>query len=198
MKTNTPTIAASALLLAALLSSTGCKSTSEEEGKGATEVTTSPGRASETTTYTTTATVTGIDAVNRRVTLTTPDGMRKTYTLGPEVRNFDQIRIGDQVKTTLTEEVAVFLKRGGTPSSSEGTVITRAPKGSEPGGVIATTRQITGKISAIEGRHVTLQFADGATRKIKVGKDVDLTGVSPGDTVTARVTDAMAIAVEKP
>jgi len=77
-------------------------------------------------------------------------------------------------------------------------VITRAPQGSQPSGVVASIRQITGKIIAIEGRDVTLQFADGTTRKIKVGKDVDLTGLSPGDTATARVTEAMAITVEKP
>ena len=197
MNKKTLKFAAPGLMLAALLSSTACKSTSDE-GKGSTEVTSSPGHASETTTYTTTATITGIDAPNRKVTLTKADGARHTYTLGPEVRNFDQLRIGDQVKTTLTEEVAMSLQKGGTPSNSEGTVVSRAPVGSQPGGVIANTRQVTGKIIAIDGRDVTLQFADGTSRKIKAGKDVDLTGISPGDTVTARFTEAMAISVEKP
>lgn len=198
MNKNTLKFAAPALLLTASLSFTACSSTSDDEGKGATVVTETPGGRAETTTHTTTATVTGIDAPNRRVTLTSRDGQRKTYTLGPNVRNFDQIRIGDQVKTTLTEEVAVSLARGGTPSSGEGTVVTRAPEGGTPGGVIANTRQITGKITAIDGRHVTLKFADGTTRKIKVGEDVSLSGLSPGDTATARVTEALAVAVEKP
>src|SRR5262245_17472217 len=114
MNKNTLKFAAPVLMLAAL-SLTACKSTSNE-GKGSNEIIETPPRQAETTTYTTTATVTGIDAPNRRVTLTTPDGMRNTYTLGPEVRNFNQIRIGDQVKTTLTEEVALSLQEGGTPS----------------------------------------------------------------------------------
>jgi hypothetical protein len=195
MNTNTLKFAALALLLAGS-SITGCKSS--DEGKGATEVTRSQGRANETTTYTRTARVTGIDMANRRVTLTTPEGTQKTYTAGPAVRNFDKIRIGDQVKTTLTEETALSLGRGEAPSSTEGTSVMRAPEGSQPGAVIANTRQKTAKIVAINGRDVTLQFADGTTRSVKVGKDVNLTGLGPGDTVTGRFTEATAIAVEKP
>lgn len=198
MKTNTLKFTAPALLLAALLSSTGCKST-EEEGKGATEVIETPRGTTEISTFTTTATVTGIDAPRRKVTLTMPDGKRKTFTAGSEVRNFDQIRIGDQVKTTVTEEVAVFLRKAGTPASAgEGSAVAVAPEGGKPGVVMADTVQVTGQIIRIEGRHVTLQFADGTTKKIKVGKHVDLSGLAPGDAVTGRVTEAIAITVEQP
>jgi hypothetical protein len=196
MKKNTAKFAAPVLMLAASLSFTSCKS---GDGKGSTEVTREAGRVTQTTTYNTTATVTGIDFANRKVTLTTPDGARQTYKLGPEVRNFDQIRIGDQVKTTLTQEVALSLnKTDMPPSSSEGRAITGAPAGSSPSGAISTTRQVTGKIIAIDGRDVTLQFADGKTRTIRVGEDVNLSAVGPGDSVTARVTEATAVRVEKP
>jgi len=190
--------AATALMLAALLSSTACKSTSNK-GTGVTEYGRTEGARSRTTTVTSTATVTGIDASNRKITLTETDGTRKTFTAGPEVRNFDQLRIGDQVKTTMTEQVAVFLRKAGTsPSASTDTTITRAPEGAAPGVAMSDTSQITGRIIAIEGRHVTLQFADGSTRKIKVEDDVDLTRIAPGDAVTGQVTQSMVIKVEKP
>jgi hypothetical protein len=189
--------AAPASILAVSLSLTACSSS--DNGKGSTQVTREPGHVSEVRTYTTTATVTGIDLENRRVTLTTPDGDREIYTLGPEVRNFNQIRIGDKVKTTLSQEVALSLTRtDGPASSSEGTSITRAPEGSTPSGAIANTRQVTGRIVAINDRDVTLQFADGKMRKITVDKDVDLAGLRPGYFVTGRVTEAMAMRVEKP
>jgi hypothetical protein len=194
MNKNTVKFAAPALM-AAVLSFTACSSS--KEGKGATEVTRTPGHASETTTYKTTATVTGIDYANRKVTLTTPDGRSDTYKIGPEARNFDQVRIGDRVNTTLTEEVALSLTKG-TAGSGESSVITRAPEGSKPAGVMANTRQVTGQIVAIQGREVTLRLADGTTRKIKAHKDVDLSRLGPGDAVTARVTESMAINVEKP
>lgn len=197
MKKNIVKFAAPALTLAALFSLTACSSS--DEGKGSSEVTREPGRVSETATYKTTATVTGIDFANRKVTLTTPDGRSQTYNVGPEARNFDQVRIGDKVNTTLTQEVALSLNKTDLPpTSGEGTVITRAPEGSTPGGVMAATRQLTGKIVAINGREVTLRFADGTTRKIRVGEDVNLSAVGPGDSVTARITDSMAINVEKP
>src|SRR5688572_8772257 len=115
MKNNGTKFTAPALTLAALVSLTACSTS--DEGKGSSEVTRSPGHAGEIRTYRTTATVTGIDFANRRVTLTRPDGERRTYTVGPEARNFDQIRIGDQVNTTLTEEVALSLNRTDAPAS---------------------------------------------------------------------------------
>jgi len=44
---------------------------------------------------------------------------------------------------------------------------------------------------------VTFQFADGTTKILKVGEDADLTRVKPGDDVTVRVTEGIAILVEK-
>jgi Cu/Ag efflux protein CusF len=186
------------MVATAALSSTGCKSSSDQ-GKGTTEYTRTAGGATSTTTYATTATVTGIDAPNRKVTLTQRDGTTETYKCGPEVRNFNQIRIGDQVKTTLTEQVAMFLRKAGTPASaSSSTSVTRAPVGGTPGMAMSDTSEVTGKIIAIDGRHVTLRFADGTIHKIKVSDDADLSGIGPGDAVTAQVTQAMAITVEKP
>ena len=190
-------LAASGSVLTVLLSLAACGTS--DEGKGSTEITRAPGHASEITTYTGTATVTGIDRTSRQVTLTTPDGERRTYVLGPEVRNFDQIHIGDRVRATLTQEVALTLNRtDGPPSTSQGTAVTRAPEGSTPSGAIANTRQVTGRIMSINDRDVTLQFADGEIRKITVDKDVDLSGLRPGYFVTARVTEAVALSVEKP
>ena len=197
MNINIRKFAAPTSVVVALLSLAACGTS--DEGKGSTQVTREPGHASEIRSQTTTATVTGIDVENRRVTLTTPDGLRETFTLGPAVRNFDQIRVGDKVRTTLTQEVALTLSRtDGPASTSQGTAITRAPEGATPSGAIANTRQVTGRIVAIKDRDVSLQFADGNIRKIKVDKDVDLSGLRPGYFVTARVTEAMAISVEKP
>src|SRR5689334_16887621 len=139
MKEKALKLAAPALMLAAVMSFTACKS---NEGKGSTETTRSQGKAGQTTTHTTTATVTGIDAATRQVTLSLPDGTQRVVTAGPEVRNFDRIHIGDRVKTKITDEVALTLGRGEAPSTSSGSVITRAPEGSQPGAVMANTTLI--------------------------------------------------------
>ena len=53
-------------------------------------------------TYKMNATVTRIDADKRKVTLLTRDGKETTVKCGPEVINFDQIRVGDQLNVRVT------------------------------------------------------------------------------------------------
>lgn len=148
-----------------------------------------------------TAMVTAIDAGKRKVVLQTPDGKKTTVKCGPEVVNFDQIRVGDQLKAVVTEELAVYMATA-APSSSDGTaaVVALAPKGAKPGGIIAETIQITAKVTAIDLEHhkATIQFADGTTRTIAVRKDVDLTQRKVGEEVVIRSTEVFAISVDKP
>jgi hypothetical protein len=59
--------------------------------------------------------VTSVDPAKRTVTLTNPDGVTNTYKLGKNVRNFDQIKVGDEVKVTLLESMAVTVSRSSAP-----------------------------------------------------------------------------------
>ena len=150
-----------------MLACTSCSSKPSGDGQAVSEMTETPRGATEVETYQTTATVTAIDPATRRITLTAPDGKQTTFVAGPEVRNFDQIQVGDQVKTTTTESVAVSLRPAGTPpSAGESSTVEVAPKGAKPGALMTDTTEVTAKIMAIDPKHrtVTLQFADGTTR----------------------------------
>ena len=198
METKTWKMVALALIPVALIAFTSCATTMSGEGEVAVMETKDGAVMVET--FTMTATVTAIDAIKRKVTLTTPDGKRTTFKAGPEVVNFNQIQIGDKVKAMVTEEIAVFLSRDNAPpSASETTVVALAPVGAKPGMLVADTIQITARIIAIDSnkRKVTLQFPDGRTKELKVRKTVDLTGLKPGDDVTMRLTEGIAIVVEK-
>ena len=142
-------------------------------------------------THKVTATVTGIDVANRKVTLVTPDGQKTTVTCGPEVVNFGQIRVGDQLKATVAEELAVAMAAdAATPSDGAATLVALAPKGAKPGGIVSNTVQVTAKVTAIDLKHhkATLQFPDGTTRTVAVRKDVDLTQRKVGEEVVIRAT----------
>src|SRR6266436_4964570 len=183
--------------LAALLGFTSCSSTRSDDAGAALET---PAGAIVVDTYTVRATVTGIDAAAHKLTLVTPEGSKTTYKAGPDVINFNQIRIGDQVKATVTEEFAVFIRKPGTPpSAGEEAAVALAPKGAKPGGIMADTQEVTAKITAIDAKEhkVTLQFVDGS-KTLAVGKKVDLGKVKVGDEVTVRVAEARARLVEKP
>ena len=201
MKRNILNWAGLALLSAGVLALTSCSST--PSGESATGVAYQEGVPGGVVvqTYKETATVTAIDAAERKITLVTPEGKKDTVKCGPEVVNFDQIRVGDQLKLTVTEQLAVAMAQAGEPLSDGGAaVVALAPVGARPGGLVANTVQVTAKVSAInlKDHKATLQFADGSTRTFPVRKDVDLTQRQVGEEVSIRVTEALAISVEKP
>ena len=55
------------------------------------------------------APVAAIDASQHTITLKRTDGLTKTYAVGPNVKNFDQIKAGGQVKATVEDDLAVYL-----------------------------------------------------------------------------------------
>jgi hypothetical protein len=189
--------AALTLVPAAILTITSCSSYKGTEQT--TEIET-PDGAIIVDTFTTMATVYGLDAAKREIRLITPDGHRSSYKAGPEVVNFGQLQIGDQVKAVLTEEVAVSIGSGAGPIGTSGTGVALAPVGAKPGGVVVETTETTAKVIAVDpGKHkVTFQLPDGTTRTVKAGKKVDVSAVRVGDNVTVQLGEGLAITVEKP
>lgn len=147
------------------------------------------------------ARVTAIDTADRKVTLLGPEGNRFTVKVGPAAVNFDQIRVGDLVNVTMTEELVVYLDEEGAsaPDRSVG-VVALAPKGAQPGGLMAGTTKVTAIVKAIDqtGRTATLQFEDGSSKTFPVRDDIDLSQRKVGEKVVFQVTEMIAISVEKP
>ncbi len=149
---------------------------------------------------TVTAAVDAVDAANRTVTLKMPDGTSRTIKAGPEVKNFDQIKVGDKVKTRFYESVAIFVaKTGEKPSASETRTVEVAPKGAKPGVVTVDTMEMTAKVEGInyKKRTVTLKGPEGNVKTFTVDKAVkNFKNIKKGDDVVLRVTEAEAITVE--
>jgi len=152
-------------------------------------------------TYKVTASVAAIDEANRKITIVDAAGIKKTVKAGPEVINFDQIRVGDQLEVVATEELVVGIAgEGETPAAGTSHLVALAPKGAKPGGLMAEAKQITAKVVAIDDlkHEATLQFEDGTTRIVAVRPDVDLSKQKIGGTVVIRLAEALAIQVTKP
>jgi len=123
------------------------------------------------------------------------------FKAGPEVVNFPQIHVGDQVKVTLTEELVVFMATDAPPQEQGAAgVVALAPVGAKPGALVADTVQVKAKVTEIDlKKHkAKLQFPDGSTHTVAVRKDVDLAKRQVGEEVVIRATEALAITVEKP
>ena len=201
MKTNLLKWSVTTLTPAAVLALTSCSSTPKTEPTTTAVYQQGVPGGIVVETYKNSATVTGIDAANRKVTLVTPDGRKETFKAGPEVVNFDQIRVGDQVKATLAQQLVVYMAKDNPPAGEgEAALVALAPQGAKPGGLLANTVQVIAKVTAIDlKRHrATLRFPDGTTKTFAVRKDVDLTQRQVGEEVVIRATEALAISVEKP
>jgi hypothetical protein len=206
MKAKTLKFAALAVLPATLLTLTSCSSTSSTslpsaDAGGAIAYQEGVPGGVIVNTLKVSARVTAIDKAERKATLLGPDGEKFTVKVGPEAVNFDQVRVGDQVNAIVTEQLVVSLSDKETPSAGgESGVVMLAPKGARPGGMAAGTTTVTAKVSAIDQkkRTATLRFEDGTTKTFAVRSDVDLSRRKVGEQVVFRVTERIAINVEKP
>lgn len=204
MKAETISITALALLPAAWLTLTSCSSTSQSPPPvGSSVMSYKKGVPGEIIVQTVkvTATVTAIDQVKRKATLQGTDGKKFTVHVGRQVVNFDQVRVGDQITATLTQKVVVSHgDQAASSAQGAAAVVARAPEGGQPGGLAAETIQVNGKIVAIdlENRKVTVRFEDGDTQTFPARSDTDLSRLKLGDREVLRVTEMIAIWVEKP
>jgi len=145
-----------------------------------------------------TATVTAIDAPNRLVTL---KGKKETDTIkmGPEVVNFDQIKVGDVVKVTVSQGVVLSLQAPGAKAVEPSVTATgeAAAVGAKPAGDIKVGLKGTVTVTKIDmkTRLVTLTGQEGRSYKVKAAKDVQIDKLKVGDKVLAEYTESVGIAV---
>jgi len=148
------------------------------------------------------AKVDAVDYAKRLVTLTGPQGNTVTIKAGPEIKNLDQVKAGDQLVVRHYESVALFVRKSNEPPTAAGAMVVEVtPKGQKPAGVMVETTEITATVEAIDyaKRTVTLKGPEGRNRIIKVDPSVKrFNEVKKGDQVVARVTEALAISVQKP
>jgi len=193
----------SMLLPLAMLALPSCTQPPDPKTEHAQTATYSPGVpggiAVETTTIT--ANIAFVYKAPREVVIDLPGGKRETVKCGPEIVNFDQLKSGDLVKITLTQEVAVAMGTESDPPDTKGdSVVALAPKGSKPGALMANIKQVTATVVSIDpiNHTATLMFPDGRSHEVAVRSDVDLSQRKVGEKVVIRKTDVMALKVETP
>jgi Cu/Ag efflux protein CusF len=151
-------------------------------------------------TVTATDTVKSIDYGARTVTLENPNGTIETYRASPDMVNFNQIQVGDRVRATVAEALAISVRKAGIPPNvGDAFAVSLAPKGTKPGMFVANTEEATCKIMDINRvtRTITLEGPADGPKKIDLAPGVDVSDLKKGDDVVMRYTDALALRVEK-
>src|SRR5437764_13428610 len=158
-----------------------------------------PGMAGVAQTVQVTATIAAIDKATRDVTLKGPQGNEIVVTAGSEVKNFDNMKVGDQVNAQYVEALTVELKKGGgmTVARSDQGGVKEAQPGQKPGGIAG--RQVTIVADVIDvnpaKQSVTLR-GPKRTVELVVPDPAQFKLIAKGDQVEATYTQALAIAVE--
>ena len=72
-----------------------------------------PGKVSMAETVKASATVTAIDKATRKVTLKNADGKTFEVVASADVKNFDQVKVGDQLVVQYVQALTMEVKKGG-------------------------------------------------------------------------------------
>lgn len=197
ISTRTAQFLSAAVLVAALLSAPPLASTAAAQASGM-------GGIGAVDTVTARATVQAVDPATRAVTLAGPAGNRFTVIAGPQVINFDKLKQGDTVLVRYTESVALVLSspNGKLPDSSLTATATGAPKGANPSGTVTTRTVVSGLVVGIDPSNHTLQLvppSGGVVSTVHVRSREGLRHfreIKVGDTITAVVSQALAVSLE--
>lgn len=183
--------AALAITLAAAALCANAQSAAVVAGSG-------PGVAAAAQTVKLSATITAIDKATRDITLKGPQGNSVTLTAGPDLKNFDQLKVGDQVDAQYVEALTLELRKGGglVVGRTEKADAAAASKGASPGGAVGREVTIVADVVAVDPtrRIVTLR-GPNRTVELPISDPEQFKRIAKGDQVEAKYIQAIAIAV---
>ena len=157
-----------------------------------------PGVAAAVETESYTGTISAIDAEARMVTVKGDGGAEAQINVGPEAKNFGQLKVGDRVTMELTRALALELRKSSTAEISRQDEADKvgAQAGEAPGGAIGTRTKIMAEVTAVnpESKTVTLK---GPNRSIDLAVEdpAQLANIAVGDRVEATYIEAVAFQV---
>lgn len=134
--------------------------------------------------YNVLATVKSIDASNQSIGIELSGGTEINCTISPQVKTSRPLQVGDQIRVTLVEKLAVYvLKDGRLPG----------PGGSDE--VIP----FNARLQTVDPsyRLIRLEYLNGQTAELKTGLDAKLLEMHPGDAVVLQSAEATEIHIEK-
>jgi hypothetical protein len=147
-------------------------------------------------------TIEAIAADRRAVTVKFESGYSEVVSVSPEVKRFNEVKVGDKVNLRYYEAVVLYVRKAGDtspapPESSDKSSAT--PGGGEhPGGTAARQRKMTVTVVSIDKAtpSITVKTPEGETVTRKLQDAKNLEGVSLGDKIDITYTEAMLVGVE--
>jgi len=160
---------------------------------------TAPGKGAAMQTVKASAVVEAVDPATKHVTLKLASGQSKTIAVGDQVKNFDQIKVGDKVTVGYLEGLTLELKKAGKApvARTEQAGMDRAKPGEKPGGVVAREVKVVADVVAVDAaKHTVTLKGPQQTVELNIKDPEQLKNIQKGDQVEATYTEALAITME--
>jgi hypothetical protein len=192
MKQSTLIVAAASLIVAC-----GLPTAAQAEDKAV--MASSPGQATIAQKRSIVATVEAVDVAKREITLKGPKGKVVPLSVSPEVRNLEQVKVGDSLKVTYVEALSLTLKKDGKElrAANTKTDSVRAAAGAKPGGAVAEQVKVIADVIAVDQKtHMVTLRGPKQEVDLYVSDPAQLKLIKVGDQIEAEYTQAVAITVE--
>jgi hypothetical protein len=144
--------------------------------------------------------ITAINSETREVTLTGEGANQMVVTAGPEVKNFAQLRIGDQVELVIAQALKLELRKGSTAAASRTEQTGRVGSGVEgrPGGAVGRKVVIMAEVTALDAATQTVTLkGPQQSMDLKVADPEQFKGIALGDRVEATYVEAVAMELKR-
>jgi ribosomal protein L6P/L9E len=187
-------------VLAALAAAASVHALAQKPDAASASVTsTVPGKGTISNMVRVTASVEAIDVATRSVTLKGPKGDVVTLTVGPEVKNLAQVKVGDRVSVRYAEALTLELKKDGKElrQRSEREASSAAQPGERPGGAAGRQIKVIADVVAVDRKKqvVTLR-GPSRTVELKLRDPEQIKLIKVGDQIEATYQEAVAVSLE--
>ena len=146
-----------------------------------------------------TAVVTAVDPATRVLSLKTADGSTLDMLAGAEVRNFDQVKVGDRVVVAYMRGLTMELRKGGgVRQGSTSADAARTKPGEKPGVVVGGRITVVADVVDVnqKDKTISLKGPKGNVVVLDVQNPDHFKVVKKGDQVEVDYVEAVAVAVE--
>ena len=157
-----------------------------------------PGKVGKAQTVEATLVITGIDKATRTLKVKGPQGNEEELVAGPEVKNFDQLKVGDNVKVAYVEALVFELKKGGglKVERTDKSAMVQAKPGETPQGGVARQVTAVGDVTKVDAATQTITVkGPQRTVELKVRDPEQFKLIKVGDQLEVTYTAAVALSV---
>lgn len=147
------------------------------------------------------ATITQVDQAARTVTVKRPSGDEVVIKVSDRVKNFAQVKVGDQIVLRQAQALVLELKKVGTSSGirerSDKDTAAVAKPGEKPGVAVAREIKITADVTKVNKKASTVTLRGvHESRTLKVNDPKILSQIKKGDQVEVTYVEGEALSVE--